>query len=235
MREQFPVRQASMKAPSEFVTEQDKQTEKRIRTRIKDRFPDNGVLGEEFDDYQADANVTWMIDPVDGTTNYSHNIPFFCSAIARLNGETVTHTGVVSPVHNTVWTAERGRGAWADGEQLTPQEEELSSSVIGFCHGSDEESLAWMSKSYQPLKESLGGARQFGAADLEIALVGSGHLNGFVGHHIQPWDFLPGCLIAEEAGYRVTGLDGGNWMDPDQESVVVAHPAQHDDLLRIVG
>jgi len=232
LQDAFPV-EGTTKSPHEFVTEQDHETERRIRRRIRDTHPTHGIRGEEHDDYQPDADHQWIIDPVDGTTNYSHNVPFFCVAIAHLEGGRVKHSGVASPIHNTIWYAERGRGAWEDGEPLTVSEP-ASSPVIGFCHGSSDESIDWMGDHYATLKHRLGDARQFGAADLEIALAASGYLDGFLGHHIKPWDFLPACLIADEAGLAVTGFDGESWDDPDQDSVVIAPGSLHGDLLELL-
>jgi myo-inositol-1(or 4)-monophosphatase len=232
LHDAFPV-DGSTKTPHEFVTEQDRATEQHIRRRIKDAYPEHGIIGEELPDRNPDASSQWIIDPIDGTTNYSHNIPFFCAALAYLEDNEVIRSGVTSPLHDTVWYAERGSGAWENGDELTVGAAD-ESPVIGFCHGSTDTSIKWMADHYERLKSELGDARQFGAADLEICLAASGYLDGFLGHHIKPWDFLPGCLIADEAGLTVTGFDGEDWDDPSQDSVIVAPPGFHDDLQRLI-
>ncbi len=235
LQSQFPVRRATQKAPSEFVTEQDRQTESFIRNEVKAEFTGDGIIGEEHEDHRPGADTYWVIDPIDGTTNYSHDIPFFCAAIASVTDGEVTHSGVVSPMHGSTWTAVRGEGAWRDNEALHVEDVDPNDAVLGFCHGSDEEHIEWLAAWYSSLKAAFGDARQFGAADLEIALAGSGSLGGFIGRVIKPWDFLPGCLIADEAGCVVTGFDGESWMNKDNENVVVGSPTVHEALLGLVG
>jgi myo-inositol-1(or 4)-monophosphatase len=235
LNEEFPVRQATQKEPHEFVTDQDKQTESYIRDKIQSNYPDDGIIGEEHDDYNSSSNTYWVIDPIDGTTNYSHDIPFFCAAIASITDDTVTHSGVVSPMHESTWTAVNGEGAWRDDSVVRVDDVSSSDAVLGFCHGSEDTHVDWLSQHYSTLKSSFADARQFGAADLEIALTGSGSLGGFIGKGIKPWDFLPGCLIADEAGCAVTGFDGESWMSSENENVVVGAPSVHEDLLDLVS
>lgn len=230
----FPPTHVTQKEPHEVVTEVDVSTEKTIRKDIKSAFPTHGIVGEELPTVNPDAEYQWVIDPIDGTTNYSHGIPFFCTAIALLHNNKVQCAGVLSPIHDTVWLAKRLQGAWKNGEEILRREpKELRKEVFGFCHSAKPQAVTYIQQRYAKMKASLLDVRQFGAANLEICLAADGNLGGFIGKNIKPWDFLPGCLIAQEAGLAVQGLQDKHWETPDQDDVLVC-ASNHRDTLKTV-
>lgn len=226
----YPPEESREKAAREVVTETDLSVEQHLRQRIMQQYPAHGIRGEELDNHQPDSSHQWIIDPVDGTTNFAHEIPLFCCAIALLEDDEVVAAGVVAPVTGTLYTAQRGAGAYKDGERIQTPEQELASGVVGFCHASDQEGIQTIARMYEEGKKQTRDFRKLGSANLEICMAASGALAGFIGYRIKPWDFLAGCLVAHEAGARVTGWDEDDWQDPGVESVLVAHPDNHQAL-----
>ncbi|MFT4249775.1 MAG: inositol monophosphatase family protein [Candidatus Woesearchaeota archaeon] len=231
----YPIRDVEEKASKELVTTTDLAVEQLIREEIKKTYPEHGIRGEEEEDYNAASEYQWVIDPIDGTTNYAHNIPVFCVAIALLHDQEVIAAGVHQPITQDVYLATRGRGATKNGALLRVQETPLSEALIGFCHANNQEAVAWITQRYERLKNATRDFRRLGSANLELCMVATGDLAGFVGYEIQPWDFLAGCLIAAEAGCTITNLQGGLWEDKNVRSVLAAPKNLHEELTQHIN
>ena len=166
----FPAEDSREKSAREVVTETDMQVEQFIRQKIMEQYPQDGIRGEELGDWQPEATRQWVIDPVDGTTNFAHAIPLFCCAIALLEEERVIAAGVSAPLTGTTYTAARGQGAYKNGARIHTPEQELAKGMVGFCHSSDEDGITTVSAMYAHAKKQTRDFRKFGSANLEICM-----------------------------------------------------------------
>lgn len=218
-----------------LVTETDVEVERLLAERITGRFPDHGILGEErIDRAPSDPDRhRWILDPLDGTTNFVHSHPIFCVSIAlERAGETLL--GVVfAPVLGEMFTAERGKGAGLNGTacRVTP-EENLSHALLasGFAYGRDERVDANLGH-WGRLSRHARGLRRCGSAALDLAFVACGRYDGFWEMHLAPWDIAAGALLVEEAGGRVTDFSGGGGWREGRE-VLATNSLLHEPIRR---
>ncbi len=212
----------------DLVTEIDHQSEKFLLGEIAQRWPDSGFVAEESGESGGGA-LTWYVDPLDGTVNYAHGVPIFCVSIACA-WEGKTRLAVVhDPMRDEMFTAERGGGATLNGKPLhASQAAELQQSLLvtGFPYNT------WTAKInnleyFGRFARITQGVRRLGSAALDLCYVAAGRFDGYWELSLQPWDVAGGGLIAEEAGARVTDLQGGSeYLSPPQ-SVLAAcscHP-----------
>jgi myo-inositol-1(or 4)-monophosphatase len=201
------------KGTIDLVTQIDLQVEREFRAMIAERFPDHVVLGEEFEaqgDREARAQYTWLFDPVDGTTNYAHGLPIFCSSLAlEIDGELAVGA-VYDPTRRELFTAERGAGAWMNGEPLHVSAAAAlidSLLVTGFPYTvqSDPAELTGLFSEFLTRARAV---RRLGSAALDLCYVAMGRFEGFWEQKLQPWDVAAGALIVAEAGGQVTTADG---------------------------
>lgn len=202
------IRSVEAKDDRSLVTDVDREAESLIRARISAAFPGHAILGEEDGGSCADADTVWVIDPLDGTHNYVRGIPLFGVSIGVIHrGEYVM--GVIEiPAEGRRFVAERGSGAWANGERIavSTRAEPASWSI-----GLDSElrtDFARKSRVLQELGQSVFNVRMLGSSARSLSLVAEGILDGLVEFHDQPWDFAAGIALIEEAGGRVTNLEG---------------------------
>ena len=220
----YPITESTQKSPRELVTTTDKELEEQIKNKIQQTYPEHGIRGEEGTNIRETSEYQWVIDPIDGTTNYVHQIPLFCTAIALLKNNTVLAAGVRTHITNNLYLATKGRGATKNGVRIQAKKQVLSEGIIGFCHANDKEAITTISNLYETYKKHTRDFRRLGSANLELCMVAEGMLAGFIGYRIQPWDFLPGCLIAVEAGCSVTGWNEETWQHPDTKSIRASAP-----------
>ncbi len=193
-----------------LVTEVDLKAEKAILDRIHRSFPDHQILSEEKGSIAGDADFCWVIDPLDGTTNYSHRYPIFCVSIA-LEHEAKTVLGVVyNPVSGEFFTAERGKGAFLNGDRIQVSgASSLIESLLctGFSYERDKvrANLDLFNKACMTAQ----AVRRDGSAALDLCYVACGRFDGFWELTLHPWDIAAGKLIIEEAGGCVTDIRGG--------------------------
>ena len=223
----------SEKIPRQLVTEADTDIETRIREKIAQRFPDHGIVGEEFDAKKTNAEYVWMIDPIDGTTNFIHKIPFFNTAVGLMKDGKFVLGAVAFPMLEMTFHAMRGQGAYLNDKPIDlATVRPLEKSFIAFCHGSDPENTKRITEAYPTFKQATLDFRKLGSAALEVCYVAAGFICGFVAYKIKPHDFKPACFIAQEAGCIVTDLAGNDWQAPGVDSVIVARgESLHAELL----
>ena len=201
------------KGAIDLVTEMDLEIERAFRAMIAERFPSHAVLGEEFEaagDRDANARFCWVIDPIDGTTNYAHGVPIFCASLA-LEIDGVAMVGAIyDPNRRELFTAERGQGAWLNGSPLR-----VSSAatlidallVTGFPYNVHRDN-AELIELFGEFISRARAVRRLGSAAIDLCYVAAGRFEGFWEQKLQPWDVAAGALIVEEAGGRVTTTDG---------------------------
>jgi len=202
------IRSVEAKDDRSLVTDVDREAESLIRARISAAFPEHAILGEEDGGSCADAETVWVIDPLDGTHNYVRGIPLFGVSIGVIHrGEYVV--GVIEiPAEARRYAAERGSGAWVNGVRIAVSTRAASAS---WSIGLDSElrtGFARKSRVLQELGRSVFNVRMLGSSARSLSLVAEGTLDGLVEFHDQPWDFAAGVAIIEEAGGRITTLEG---------------------------
>jgi myo-inositol-1(or 4)-monophosphatase len=202
------------KGAIDLVTEIDLRVEREFRALIASRFPDHVVLGEEFSDAEDRESVPeycWVFDPVDGTTNYAHGLPIFCSSLAlEIRGEPAV-AAIYDPSRRELYTAERSQGAWLNGAPLRVSDSTtLIDSLLctGFPYNvqQDSESLVGLFGEFLKVSRAV---RRLGSAAIDLCYVAAGRLDGFWEQSLHPWDVAAGALIIQEAGGVVTDLAGG--------------------------
>ncbi len=215
-----------------LVTEADRLSEALIIDRISRTFPGHDVLAEESSETRNGSGFRWIIDPLDGTTNYAHGYPIFCVSIAlEVAGERVL--GVVyNPMLDEMFVAEKGRGAFLNGRPIrVSATAEMSKCLLatGFPYDircSTDNNL----DLFAALAVQVQAIRRAGSAALDLAYVAAGRFDGFWELKLHPWDTAAGCLLVEEAGGVVTDLQGGVFT-LDAPHVVAANDLIHPQLL----
>ena len=220
----------SKKGRVNLVTEADLAAEKVIIERILSRFPDHGILAEERGETASESPVKWVIDPLDGTTNYVHQYPCYCVSIAcEVNGEVVV--GVVfDPVSDECFHAIKGRGAFLNGTPIsTSMESVLEDSLLvtGFSYGT--ETIKRNLELFNTMMLQCRSVRRDGSAALDLCYVACGRFEGFWELRLYPWDVAAGALIVTEAGGKVSRFDGTEVSIYDRE-VLATNGKIHDTL-----
>ena len=225
------------KGTIDIVTEADVAVEKMFRALIAERFPDHAVVAEEMGQGGA-ANATheWVFDPIDGTTNYAHGIPFFCSSLALEVDGVAQVAAIYEPSRRELYTAERGVGAWLNGERLSVSSTgALIDAVVctGFPYSVVEEREEPVALFGRFLGVSRA-VRRFGSAALDLAYVAAGRLDGFYETRLNRWDIAAGALIVEEAGGRVTAYDGGPFVSRSGQ-ILASNGPLHDAMIGVIS
>ncbi len=219
-------------SPSNLVTEMDRQAEALVIECLRSRFPDHAILAEEGGARPGSPTHRWIVDPLDGTTNYAHGMPFFAVSIA-LEIEGSVQLGVVfDPNRDECFTVVRGEGAFLNDQPLrvsdTPTLDEslLSTGYPYDIRRTRDNNLA----EHAAFMVRCRSVREMGSAAINLALVAAGRLDGFWELVLGPWDVAAGCLMVEEAGGRVTTPAGGP-VDLGRPAVVASNGKIHDEML----
>lgn len=225
------------KGPIDLVTAADLEVEAEFRELIARRFPTHGVLGEEgAAGGAADARHRWIIDPVDGTTNFAHGLAFFCVSIAlEIDGR--LEVGVVyDPIAEELFTAERGGGARLNGRPIAVSAATTVSDAL-LCTGfpyTIRERRGGQIALFAEFLSRARAVRRLGSAALDLCYVAAGRLDGFWEEHLHPWDLAAGVLIVAEAGGLVTRFDG-TAMDLAAGQVLACTPPLHAEMRDVIS
>jgi myo-inositol-1(or 4)-monophosphatase len=218
--------------PTNLVTDMDRRAEAAVVETLRAHFPDDAVLSEEIGQLAGSLRRRWVVDPLDGTTNYASGIPIFAVSIAlEVDGRAVL--GVVhDPTRDECFVAERGRGAHLDGRPLRVSDTAtLEASVLatGFAYTIRQDRDTNLPE-HDLLSLRGRAVRAIGSAALSLAWVAAGRLDGFWELVLGAWDVAAGALLIEEAGGRVTDRDGGA-LDPAAPAPVASNGRIHDEIL----
>ncbi len=207
--------QVSKKGPADFVTTADLTAERKIFEELSHARPGYGFLMEEKGVVEGtDPSHRWIVDPLDGTTNFMHAIPHFAISIALEREGTLVAALVYNPITDEMFTAERGQGAWLNDRRLrVSARKDLGQSVIAtglpfMGQPNHEVELAEL----RAVMTKTAGVRRFGAASLDLAYLAAGRFDGYWEHALKPWDIAAGILIVREAGGFVSDLAGRDLM-----------------------
>ncbi len=221
------------KGTIDLVTETDHASESFLIGEIQSQFPDSHILAEESGETAGENEGTWFIDPLDGTVNYAHHIPVFCVSIAYAVKGILTLGAVYDPLRDEMFTAEHGKGAFLNGKKIQVSETtELQKSLLvtGFPYDTWETKLDNF-KYFERLAKKTQGVRRLGSAALDGCYVAAGRFDGFWEFALRPWDIAAAGLIAEEAGARVTAVDGRAEYISAPQSILAATPGIYEKLL----
>jgi len=227
------------KGRNDFVTDVDKAAEKEIIYNLRKAYPDHTIVGEETGRSEGkDSDYEWIIDPLDGTTNFIHGIPHFAVSIACLYKGQVQHAVVLNPITREEFTASRGHGAALNGRRIrVSQRRGLGGALIGTgipFNGYSYENMTPYLTALNEIAGQTAGIRRPGAASLDLAYVASGRFDGFWEMNLKPWDIAAGLLLVTEAGGLVSDFKGGNG-SLKSGNVVCGAPKVFKPLLQIVG
>lgn len=188
-----------------LVTEVDQACERLISQIIKDKFPDHGIVGEEYGEHDMQARYKWIVDPIDGTVNFAHGVPLCCVSVGLMDGDTLILGAVYNPLMNELFFAEKGKGAFLNDKPIrVSQKRDLEKAflVTGFPYhfptGKNPFSI------FERLVTSGIPVRRLGSAALDLCWVACGRFDGFWEYNLNAWDVAAGYLIVEEAGGTVT-------------------------------
>jgi myo-inositol-1(or 4)-monophosphatase len=225
--------QVSLKGPANFVTAADRRAEETLRAELAKARPGYGFLGEEGGHHEGtDKTNTWIVDPLDGTTNFLHGIPQFAISIGLERAGTIVAGVIYNPISDDLYTAERGKGAFLNDKRLrVASRKTLADAVIacGLPHRGRGD-LALGLQELGAVQDKVAGLRRFGAAALDLAFVAAGRVDGYWERNISSWDIAAGLLLVREAGGFVTDLDGADAMFTKRH-VIAGNEAIHRDLL----
>lgn len=234
--------QVSRKGPADFVSMADKRAEQTIVEELRNARPDWGMLLEEGGEVEGNpAKPRWLVDPLDGTTNFLHGIPHFSISIAveekRPDGRPeITHGLVYQPLTDESFWAEKGRGAWLQDRRLrASSRRDLADCVIGtgIPHCGRGVPAEW-SKIYGAVAPHVSGVRRFGSAALDLAWVAAGRMDGFWEDELDPWDSAAGVLLVREAGGFVSDYRGSDRIFERRE-YIAASGAIHSRLQKLIA
>ena len=203
--------QVSLKGPGDFVSRADREAERTLRAELERVRPGYGFLGEEGTDEPGDGRHRWIVDPLDGTTNFLHGTPHFAISIGLERDGQIVAGLIYNPVTDDLWTAEKGGGAFLNDRRIrVSARRKLSDCVIGtsIAHigkGSHGRYLAQL----RHMMPEVAGLRASGSAALDLGYVAAGRLDGFFIDDLDPWDMAAGLILVREAGGYVTDFDGG--------------------------
>ena len=217
----------------DFATQMDHKSEALITERIRSARPDDGLLGEEGAAQESRSGFTWVIDPIDGTVNYLYGIPGWCVSIAVKDGEGFAVGVVYSPMTEMLWKAARGHGAFLNDEKIHCNDPvEINRALLGTGFAYDITRRNSQATLVKDLLPQIRDIRRLGACAVDISMVGSGQLDGFLEAGVFEWDIAAACVIATEAGARVNRRKV--W-GQKKEFIIVAGPALHADLEAVIS
>jgi len=224
------------KSFNDFVSEVDQTAEKAIIDTLKSAYPDHGFLGEEGGDINEGAENIWIIDPLDGTTNFLHSYPQYCVSIALQQKGVLTQAVIYDPVHNDLFTATKGRGAFLNDKRIRvgsriKLQEALIATGFPFREFSYLDTYMAMLKD---MIKSTTGIRRPGSAALDLAYVAAGFSDGFFELNLSAWDIAAGALLVQEAGGIVGDFEGNeSWLKTG--NIVAANPKVFAQMLRVLA
>ena len=229
--------QVSLKGPGNFVSAADRRAEEILYEELSRARPGYGFLGEEGGRRAGtDKTNTWIVDPLDGTTNFLHGIPHFAIAIALERNGAIVAGLVYNPANDEMFIAERGKGAFLNDKRIRVAARQRLAEAIVACglphYGRGD--LALARDEIAAAQRAFAGLRRYGAATLDLAWVAAGRLDAYWERDLSPWDLAAGSILVREAGGFISDLDGGDAI-LTKGNVVAGNDTMHRELLRLLG
>jgi myo-inositol-1(or 4)-monophosphatase len=229
--------QVSVKGPRNFVTAADHRAEQIVREELAKARPDYGFLGEEGGARAgADKSHRWIVDPLDGTTNFLHGIPHFAVSIALERSGAIVAGLTYNPANDELFFAERGKGAFLNDRRIRVASRQRLADAIVACglphYGRGD--LALARREIAAAQRHFAGLRRFGAATLDLAWIAAGRFDAFWERDLSPWDVAAGLLLVREAGGFVSDIDGGEAV-PATTDIAAGNETMHRELLGLLA
>ena len=220
----------------DLVSKADIESNKYIVDKIQFTYPNHSILSEEMDEYSGESDYQWIIDPLDGTTNFVHNLPIFsCSIGLKKNNKTIM--GVIyNPAADKCFYAEKGKGAFLNGNQIKPTSSKTLSEcllVTGFPYLHDEK-YNLLFQVFKDFYDNTRGVRRLGAASLDLCFVAMGRFDGYYEYGLKPWDICAGEIIVSESGGIVTDWDGVSQVPDDASKILATNKHIHMEMVQIL-
>jgi len=219
---------------TDLVTEFDRLAEHHIVSELARLRPDDGVIGEEGAVSESASGITWLIDPIDGTTNFVYGLPTWSTSVAALSDDTTLAGAVYAPAIHELYSAARGDGAYLNGDRINRARSTrpLETAIVATGFTYRRELRIAQAELVTHLLGAVGDIRRLGSAALDLCLTAAGRVDAYVEEHLNLWDVAAGLLIAEEAGALVSDFAGG---PARPQELLVAAPALHAELLHLLS
>jgi myo-inositol-1(or 4)-monophosphatase len=199
------------KTSKEAATKYDKQIDKFIVSQIRKNYPDHNILSEESSFKRGNSNYLWIVDPLDGTSNFANQNPLFSVCIALMRDNKLILGAVYSPVIDEFYIGEKGKGAFLNGKRIKVSEiSEIGKSYLVYCEGR-EKNRQRFAKIINKIYSKVTDVRKIGSAGLETSWVASGRCEAYFTTKIEPWDVAAGILLVQEAGGKISDFKGNPW------------------------
>ena len=230
------IAQINQKGAFDLVTEADTESEKQIMETILKAFPDHAILAEESGVNKGSAEYQWLIDPLDGTTNYVHQLPFFTIAIALAVHDKIELGLVLNPMDGELYSAIAGNGAALNGKPINVSSTASVSDsllVTGFPYDFSEIAEPAM-KRFSICQQTSQGVRRLGSAALDLCYLACGRFDGFWEQNLKPWDKAAGAIIAAESGAVITNFSNQPF-SINQKDILVTNGRIHEEMLSLLN
>ena len=227
------IKEIKSKGVLGLVTNADIEAEKAIVKIIKKNFPNHDILAEEGNNVNKGSDYRWLIDPLDGTTNYIYRSPFFGVSIALEHKKEVVLGGIYLPIFKQMYIAEKGKGAFLNGKKIKVSDRKINESMLLYS-GSLHRDKKIQLECFDKLIDIVFRIRIIGSAVVNFISVAKGNAEIYVDHQTNPWDIAAGALLVEEAGGMVTDLEGNKW-DPYLSHFIACNDAAaQKEVLKIM-
>ena len=224
------------KGSTNYVTEVDRRVEQIIFEDIKSYYPEHNFLGEESGEEINNSNVTWILDPIDGTTNFIKGFPHYCISLCASVDGVPTHGVIIDPTRREEFSASKGKGAQLNGERIRVSDQKNLTDALLSCssRSTPEQNYKYnLLGTFMELYKNEITIRRTGCSALDLAYIAAGRLDGFWGNGLKPWDVAAGIVIAEEAGALLSDFHG-NPKYHGSENIVCCSPKCFKPILQAV-
>tara|TARA_B100000131_G_scaffold215683_1_gene207358 strand:- start:35 stop:841 length:807 start_codon:yes stop_codon:yes gene_type:complete len=219
----------------DLLTNADIKSENLLISKIRQKYPTHSIISEESNNTIKDSEYTWIIDPLDGTTNFAHNLPIFAVSIALQKANSTICGVVYNPAADKCFYAQAKQGAYLNDKKIHPSNSDSLSDCLlatGFPYLHDKKYDLSFS-IFKDFYDNTRGLRRLGAAALDLCFVAMGRFDGFYEYNLNAWDICAGSLIAQEAGCEVTDWDGNN-LPYDGSRILCSNKKIHSSMIKIL-